>query len=152
MNPGDYKLEIIAPDFNPYTEMVKVTPDMGPLAVTLGSPRSRRTSKSPKRATKSALIPTRALAPRFWTNFIDALPDDEDELANYLSQIAGTRGGAGGATTSLSTDSPADVFHRKIRFRKSASATAPLARNSAALVMVEPKSSPGPEPATIAGR
>src|SRR4051794_2691725 len=34
-NPGDYKLEIAAPDFNTYTEMVKVTPEMGPLAVTM---------------------------------------------------------------------------------------------------------------------
>src|SRR5882672_5272834 len=34
VNPGDYKLEITAPDFNTYTEMVKVTPEMGPLAVT----------------------------------------------------------------------------------------------------------------------
>ena len=32
-------------------------------------------------------------------DFIDALPDDEDELANYLTQIAGTRGGAGGGAT-----------------------------------------------------
>src|SRR4029453_8594413 len=35
INPGDYKLEIVAPDFNTYTEMIKVTPDMGPLAVTM---------------------------------------------------------------------------------------------------------------------
>src|SRR5205085_9394245 len=34
-NPGDYKLEIVAPDFNPFTEMVKVTPEMGALAVTM---------------------------------------------------------------------------------------------------------------------
>src|SRR6516162_7714521 len=35
VNPGDYKLEVTAPDFNPYTEMVRVTPDMGPLTVTM---------------------------------------------------------------------------------------------------------------------
>src|SRR5689334_19124094 len=35
VNPGDYKLEVTAPDFNTYTEMVKVAPDMGPLAVTM---------------------------------------------------------------------------------------------------------------------
>src|SRR5215510_14769617 len=33
VNPGDYKLEIAAPDFNTHTEMVKVTPDMAPLSV-----------------------------------------------------------------------------------------------------------------------
>src|SRR5262249_11944862 len=32
-------------------------------------------------------------------DFIDALPDDEDELTAYLQQIAGTRGGAGGNTS-----------------------------------------------------
>src|SRR5262245_8121425 len=35
INPGDYKLEIVAPDFNTYMEMVKVTSDMGPLAITM---------------------------------------------------------------------------------------------------------------------
>src|SRR5438552_19083257 len=30
--PGDYKLELATPDFDTYTEMVKVTPDMGPLS------------------------------------------------------------------------------------------------------------------------
>src|SRR5215831_7920274 len=33
-NPGDYKLEILAPDFNPHAEMVKVSPEMVPLTVT----------------------------------------------------------------------------------------------------------------------
>src|SRR5215471_4980671 len=35
INPGDYKLEVTAPDFNSFTEMVKVAPDMSPLAVTM---------------------------------------------------------------------------------------------------------------------
>src|SRR5215471_19775590 len=35
VNPGDYKLEVVAPDFNTYTEMVKVTADMAPLSVTM---------------------------------------------------------------------------------------------------------------------
>src|SRR5262249_40423100 len=34
-NPGDYKLEVTAPDFNSFSEMLKVTPDMTPLAVTM---------------------------------------------------------------------------------------------------------------------
>src|SRR5262245_65963156 len=33
INPGDYKLEIAAPDFTTYTEMVRVTSDLGPLAI-----------------------------------------------------------------------------------------------------------------------
>src|SRR5262245_41859076 len=31
--PGDYKLEVTAPDFDSYSEAVKVTPELGPLAV-----------------------------------------------------------------------------------------------------------------------
>src|SRR5436190_7737797 len=34
-NPGDYKLEIVAPDFDPHSETVKVTADMAPLSVSL---------------------------------------------------------------------------------------------------------------------
>src|SRR5438552_17146122 len=33
--PGDYKLEITAPDFDTYTEMVKVSPELRPLSITL---------------------------------------------------------------------------------------------------------------------
>src|SRR4029453_12424662 len=33
LNPGEYKLEVIAPDFDTHTEMARVTPDMGSLAV-----------------------------------------------------------------------------------------------------------------------
>src|SRR3989442_15995709 len=33
--PGDYKLEITAPDFDTYTEIVKVTPDLRPLSITM---------------------------------------------------------------------------------------------------------------------
>src|SRR5438477_7274476 len=36
VNPGDYKLEVTAPDFNTFTQAVKVAVgDTGPLAVTL---------------------------------------------------------------------------------------------------------------------
>src|SRR5215467_8024333 len=34
-NPGDYKLEVTAPDFNTFSQTVKVAPDMTPLAVTM---------------------------------------------------------------------------------------------------------------------
>src|SRR5690242_12293238 len=35
IDPGEYKLEISAPDFSVFTEMVRITPGMGPLAVTM---------------------------------------------------------------------------------------------------------------------
>jgi len=35
VNPGEYKLEILAPDFDTHTEMVRVTPEMGALTVTM---------------------------------------------------------------------------------------------------------------------
>src|SRR5213596_3089318 len=35
VDPGEYKLEMTAPDFDTYSEVVRVTPDMGPLSVTM---------------------------------------------------------------------------------------------------------------------
>src|SRR5215813_1833409 len=35
VNPGEYKLQIAAPDFNTYTEMIRVNSDMAPLAITM---------------------------------------------------------------------------------------------------------------------
>src|SRR5262249_41471364 len=35
IEPGEYKVEISAPDFSVFTEMVRVIPGMGPLAITM---------------------------------------------------------------------------------------------------------------------
>jgi hypothetical protein len=99
-NPGDYKLEISAPDFNTYTEMVKVAADMGPLAVTMQLATFSQNVEVTETRNEISIDSDSSLSTTILgRDFIDALPDDEDELAAYLSQIAGTRGGAGGSTS-----------------------------------------------------
>jgi hypothetical protein len=97
VNPGDYKLVIAAPDFTTHTELVKVTPEMGPLSVTLELAAIAQNvdvteSQSEISIDSDASLSTTVLG----KDFIEALPDDEEELAAYLSQIAGSRGGTGG--------------------------------------------------------
>ncbi|PYS32463.1 MAG: hypothetical protein DMG14_34505, partial [Acidobacteria bacterium] len=99
-NPGDYKLEVAAPDFNTYTEMVKVTPDMGPLSVTMQLAIITQNVEVTETRNEISIDSDSSLQTTVLKqDFIDALPDDEDELASYLSQIAGARGGAGGGAT-----------------------------------------------------
>jgi len=94
-NPGDYKLEISAPDFNTYTEMVKITPEMGPLAVTMELATISQNVEVTETRNEINIDSDSSLSTTvLGRDFIDALPDDEDELTEYLQQIAGTRGGA----------------------------------------------------------
>src|SRR5689334_9409083 len=96
-NSGDYKLEITAPDFNTYTEMVKVSPEMSPLAVTMELAVIAQNVEVTETRNEISIDSDSSLSTTvLGRDFIDALPDDEDELAAYLQQIAGTRGGAGG--------------------------------------------------------
>src|SRR5262249_16330826 len=95
-NPGDYKLEVIAPDFDRDSEMVKVTPDMAPLTVSLQLAAIAQNVEVTETRNEISIDSDSSLSTTVLSkDFIDALPDDEDELAAYLQQIAGTRGGAG---------------------------------------------------------
>jgi len=97
VNPGDYKLEIAAPDFNTYTEMIKVTAETGPFAVAMQLATIAQNVEVTETRTEISIDSDSSLSTTvLGRDFIEALPDDEDELAAYLSQIAGTRGGAGG--------------------------------------------------------
>src|SRR6059036_318983 len=98
--PGDYKLELATPDFDTYTEVVKVTPDMGPLSITMELAQIAQNVEVTETRNEISIDPDSSLTTTvLGRDFIDALPDDEDELAEYLRQIAGTRGGAGGASS-----------------------------------------------------
>jgi Carboxypeptidase regulatory-like domain len=100
VNPGDYKLEVTAPDFNTYTEMVKVSGDTVPLAVTMQLATVAQNVDVTETRNEISIDSDSSLQTTVLKqDFIDALPDDEDELASYLSQIAGTRGAAGGGAT-----------------------------------------------------
>jgi hypothetical protein len=99
VNPGDYKLEIAAPDFNTYTEMVRVTPDSPPLSVTMQLAVIAQNVEVTETRNEISIDSDSSLQTTVLKqDFIDALPDDEDELTAYLQQIAGARGGPGGAT------------------------------------------------------
>ncbi len=99
-NSGDYKLEIAAPDFDTYTEMVKVTPDMGPLSITMSLAQIAQNVEVTETRNEISIDPDSSLqATVLGKEFIDTLPDNEDELTQYLQEIAGSRGGAGGNAT-----------------------------------------------------
>src|SRR5205814_6316472 len=100
VDPGDYKLEVTAPDFNTYSEMVKVTPDMGALAVTMQLATIAQNVEVTETRNEISIDSDSSLQTTVLKqDFIDALPDDEDELTAYLAQIAGSRGGAGSGAT-----------------------------------------------------
>ncbi len=100
VNPGDYKLEVTAPDFNTFTQAVKVAGDTGPFAVTLQLATVAQNVEVTETRNEISIDSDSSLQTTVLKqDFIDALPDDEDDLTNYLTQIAGTRGAAGGAAT-----------------------------------------------------
>src|SRR5262249_8757128 len=81
INPGDYKLEIAAPDFNTYTEMVRVTSDMAPLAITMELATISQNVEVTETRTELSIDSDASLSTTvLGRDFIDALPDDEDEL------------------------------------------------------------------------
>src|SRR5919197_1296796 len=87
VNPGDYKLEITAPDFDAHSEMVKVTPDMSPLTVTMQLAVIAQNVEVTETRNEISIDSDSSLQTTVLKqDFIDALPDDEDELTNYLSQ------------------------------------------------------------------
>src|SRR2546428_1200823 len=98
--PGDYKLELAAPDFDTYTEMVKVTSDMGPLSITMSLAQIVQDVEVTETRNEISIDPDSSLQMTvLGKDFIEALPDNEDELTQYLQEIAGSRGGAGGNAT-----------------------------------------------------
>jgi hypothetical protein len=97
VEPGEYKIEISAPDFTTYTEVVRVVPNMGPLAITMSLAQLETSVEVTETRNQISVDPDSSLnATVLDQEFIESLPDDEDELTAYLQQIAGSRGGAGG--------------------------------------------------------
>ncbi len=95
--PGEYKIEVLAPDFSTHSEIVRVTPNMGPLAITMALAQIETSVEVTETRNRINVDPDSSLNTTVLDReFIDTLPDDEDELTAYLQQIAGSRGGAGG--------------------------------------------------------
>src|SRR5262245_59579823 len=100
INAGDYKLEIAAPDFETKTQMVKVTPNLAPLSVSLTLAVLATNVDVTETSTGVSVDADSSLSTTTLSgDAIAELPDDEDELTAYLQQIAGSRGGnAGGGS------------------------------------------------------
>ena len=97
LEAGEYKLELTAPDFEKYTEVVNVTPGMGPLSITMLLAQITQNVEVNTDRNEISIDPDSSLNTTVLDKeFIETLPDDEDELATYLQQIAGSRGGTGG--------------------------------------------------------
>ena len=99
LEPGDYKIEITAPDFQPYVQTVSVTPDLPPLAVSMNVAQLEQTIEVTAVANQVSIEPDASLKTTILENeFVDTLPDETDDLVNYLQQVAGARGEAGADT------------------------------------------------------
>ena len=97
VEPGEYKIEISAPDFSTFTEIVRVTPGMGPLAITMSLAQLETSVEVTETRNQISVDPDSSLNTTVLDKeFIESLPDDEDELTAYLQLIAGSRGGGGG--------------------------------------------------------
>ena len=97
VTPGEYRLEIVAPDFNTHTEIVRAAPGTGPLTISMQLAQIEQNVEVTETRNEISIDPDSSLSTTILDrDFIDTLPDDEAELAAYLQQIAGSRGGAGG--------------------------------------------------------
>src|SRR5207245_11292783 len=81
-------------------EMVKDTPEIRPTTTTMSLAQISQNVKVTETRNEISIDPDSSLQTTvLGKDFIEALPDDEDELTQYLSEIAGSRGGAGGNAT-----------------------------------------------------
>ena len=79
---------------------MKVTPDLRPLSITMALAQISQNVEVTETRTEISIDPDSSLqATVLGKDFIDTLPDNEDELTEYLQQIAGSRGGAGANAT-----------------------------------------------------
>jgi hypothetical protein len=99
LDPGEYKIEVSAPDFEPYVKTVNVTPDLAPLTVSMNVAQLQQTVEVTAVANQVSIEPDASLKTTILEDqFVDTLPDETDDLVNYLQQVAGARGEAGADT------------------------------------------------------
>src|SRR5262249_6646184 len=95
--PGDYRLEVSAPDFQPFRQNVKVTATTAPLSVAMKLSVIAQNVNVSEDAAKVSTDADSSLDTMVRNEeLVNQLPSDENELAAYLSQIAGSRGDASG--------------------------------------------------------
>jgi hypothetical protein len=96
VEPGEYKIEFTAPDFEPHVETVNVTPDLAPLAVSMNVAQLQQTIEVTTTGNQISIKPDASLKTTIVENkFMEALPNKKEKIVKYLQQIAGSRGEAG---------------------------------------------------------
>src|SRR5579884_772459 len=94
--PGSYKVEVSASDFATQTQDVKVTAaNTPPLTFKLTlAVITTAVDVTDSAAAVSVDVDSSLSSTTLGGDTINELPDDDTELANYLTQLAGSRGGA----------------------------------------------------------
>src|SRR5437016_6115690 len=97
--PGEYRIEIAAPDFQTFSQTINVQPGLGPLAVTMKVAELRQsvevtTAKNQVSIDSDSSLKTTVLE----KEAVDTLPDETNDLVAYLQQVAGSRGESGSDT------------------------------------------------------
>ena len=97
--PGEYRLHITAPDFEPYTEAIAVQAGMPVLSVTLELAPIRQILDVEEDPYTISLEPDQNLtAITLDEEDLESLPEDEEELAELLREMAGPGANATGGT------------------------------------------------------
>ena len=97
LNPGNYKVQVTFPDFDTFNQDVRFAANTPSLQVKMTIGAITTVVDVTETATGVSVDSDSSLSTTTLTgDAIADLPDDETELAAYLQQIAGTRGGAGG--------------------------------------------------------
>ena len=97
--PGEYRLHVTAPDFEPYTEAIAVQAGMPVLSVTLELAPIRQTLDVEEDPYTISLEPDQNLtAIVLDEEDLEYLPEDEEELAELLREMAGPGADATGGT------------------------------------------------------
>ncbi len=91
--PGNYKIEVSAPDFAAQTQDVKVAANMPVLTFKLAlAVIATNVDVTDSSVAVSVDADSSLSSTTLGGDTINELPDDDTELANYLQQIAGSRG------------------------------------------------------------
>src|SRR5947209_5962046 len=97
---GDYRLEVSAPDFRPYTQNVRVTPNIRPLSISLSlAVVNAAVDVAPTEDHVSLEEDANLTSTSISGDTIKALPEDDDALMAQLQALAAGTGAAGSTAT-----------------------------------------------------
>ena len=98
--PGEYRLEITAPDFKPHQQNVRLTPNMRPLSISMAvATVNAVVDVAPKEDKVSLEEDANLTSTTIAGDAVKDLPEDEDALMAQLQQLASGAGAAGSTAT-----------------------------------------------------